>query len=640
MAEKAPVAEAGPAARPVEIPRIDRPDLSILMLTFGGWEWARRSLEAVAEHTPARYEVVIVDNASPPDTVAALRRDLVGARIVFNDRNVGFGPGMNLAARNATGRTLCLLNSDCLVEPGWLDPLLEVLDADPLAGAAVPRLLNLDGSLQEAGAAVSSDGSTVAIGDGDDPDDDAYAFRRYVEYGSAACLVIRRELFLELGGFDPAFGLGYCEDVDLCLRLRQRGLRVVYEPGSRVVHARWGSAPREEAIRRVRRNTEILRSRWRSSLRERPSLDDPLRRPPRLMAARDAGTVQRILVAHPRLPLDRWGSADRDLAEALPEIARLWPENRLTVTLDKTAPAIAEEESWRALGVEVARPRDFEEDWLALRLGHYAACIVADVRVLDERRRLLAETHPGAARVWWAGRPQSGAEEHTDGERRAAGWAELVVCASDEERDRWRAVAPGLRVVVVPRGLVVADPAPGFGDRIGVCLLLPDEPLCTDGLYEGVVSVLAQMPDLPVQAIAPGSVAQARVPVPVVANVANPRPFLLRARVGVAFAPTLETILEVVGAGTPFLVDHAPTENESGPAGGERDNEAVAEYARVLHADPGTWDVLRAAQRDAWQEVAPQDARREGLVEVMAELGVPPPDRRSLRDPAGAKLSR
>nr|QQZ49906.1 glycoside hydrolase family 99-like domain-containing protein [Phenylobacterium glaciei] len=93
-----------------------------------------------------------------------------------------------------------------------------------------------DGRLQEAGARIGVDGTSEMIGLFDDPSLPRWNVRREVDYASGACLALRREVFADLGGFDIVFAPAYCEDADLCFRLRERGLRIVYEPTSEIVH--------------------------------------------------------------------------------------------------------------------------------------------------------------------------------------------------------------------------------------------------------------------------------------------------------------------------------------------------------------------------------------------------------------------
>jgi GT2 family glycosyltransferase len=385
-----------------------RPLVSVVMVTYGGTQWITPAVEALAAHTDAPYELIIVDNASPPDTVDLLA-SLPDVTVILNQRNVGFGPGANQGVLHATGEYVCILNSDAFVEPGWLPPLIEVLEHDPAAGAVVPRLLHLDGSLQEAGGVVGCDGSTRALGDGDDAEALPYRFRRYVDYGSAACLLMRRSVFGQIGGFDPAYPLGYCEDVDLCFALYERGLRTVYEPRSRVRHVRWGSSSRLEAERRVFANQPILLARWRERIAGRPSFAEPPFRAHDILQARDAESLDRILIVSDAA----WGwvgggtRRPRDLAI---EIARQWPDARVTFLAspgEAAAPGEAGAPSVCGLldsGVEVAAEEDWDA-WFEERRFHYSTVIVAGPATFERFDPLIAATQPQATRVYDLGLP-------------------------------------------------------------------------------------------------------------------------------------------------------------------------------------------------------------------------------------------
>ena len=84
--------------------------------------------------------------------------------------------------------------------------------------------------MQEAGAFITGQAHSYVFGAGDDPDSAEYRFSRDVDYGSAACVCMTRPCFESVGGFDPAYRVAYFEDVDLCFRLRDQGLRLVWEP--------------------------------------------------------------------------------------------------------------------------------------------------------------------------------------------------------------------------------------------------------------------------------------------------------------------------------------------------------------------------------------------------------------------------
>ncbi len=161
------------------------------MVTHGAWALTERALASVIGHTQRRAELIVVDNRSEDETRQRLA-ELRDVEVILNRRNLGFGPATNQGAARARAPYLLLLNSDAFVHAGWLGPLLEAFRDDTVA-AAVPRLLNPDGSLQDAGPLLAQDGTVLVYGDGDDPAKLCYRFRRTVDYGSAACMLIRRE---------------------------------------------------------------------------------------------------------------------------------------------------------------------------------------------------------------------------------------------------------------------------------------------------------------------------------------------------------------------------------------------------------------------------------------------------------------
>jgi GT2 family glycosyltransferase len=359
-------------------PIVERPAVSIVMVTYNAADWARRALQALRERTEACYELIVVDNDSSDGTAELLRSELRQAILVLNERNRGFGSGNNQGAARARGRYLLFLNNDALVGPDWLPPLLERIESDERIGAVGPRLLNLDGSLQIAGALLSRSGSTLEHGYGEDADADAFRFPRIVDYLSGACLLVRRAAFDEVGGFDPVYELAYFEDADLCLSLGARGYRVVYEPRSTVTHVR-GASPRGGIGSTLApRNRSVFRRRWASLLATRPL--SPLQASPRrILAARDAPAQERILVLG-ELP-------ERLLESALLTRLTLIPDGDLGLQAERLVRA----------GVEIAAGVDDWSRWFEERRFHYDA-VVVDHRAA-EFEALIRRTQPQADRL-------------------------------------------------------------------------------------------------------------------------------------------------------------------------------------------------------------------------------------------------
>ena len=154
----------------------------------------------------------------------------------FVAKNGGFLACCNFAATHAQGEILVFLNSDTRVVDGWLDELIWSLENLKDAGLVGSKLLNADGSLQEAGGIIWRDGSAYNYGRGDNPNLPRYCFARPADYISGASIAISAALWLKLNGFDPHFAPAYCEDVDLAFKVRQSGHQVWFQPLSRVIH--------------------------------------------------------------------------------------------------------------------------------------------------------------------------------------------------------------------------------------------------------------------------------------------------------------------------------------------------------------------------------------------------------------------
>ncbi|MEO7369831.1 MAG: hypothetical protein ABIZ69_03150, partial [Ilumatobacteraceae bacterium] len=154
---------------------------------------------------------------------------------------------------------------------GWLEPLLALLD-DPQVGAAAPALIGADGRLQEAGAMVDHWGYTGPVGTrGFGQPVPVPSGRIVVDYASAACLLMRTDVFRSMEGFDPKYRLAYYEDLDLCMRLWEQGLQVWAEPASHVIHLGGGSVIPVVSQALWHHNRSVFLHRWQAELAKRPS---------------------------------------------------------------------------------------------------------------------------------------------------------------------------------------------------------------------------------------------------------------------------------------------------------------------------------------------------------------------------------
>lgn len=241
------------------------PLVSILIPTKDNARLLRRCIESLERRTAYRdVEILVIDNGSEdPRTLAYLRR--LRHRVLPFPHPFNFARMNNAGAAQARGDHLLFLNDDTrAIEPGWLDAMLEHSQRREV-GAVGAKLLFPNGTIQHAGVVVGIQGKAAHAFwglPGDHPG--YYDLARVIRNCSAvtaACLMTRRAVFEEVGGFDEAFEVAY-NDVDLCLRLRERGYLVVYTPYAVLYHHQSASrGPYDPG--KDRKHEEFLRERWR-----------------------------------------------------------------------------------------------------------------------------------------------------------------------------------------------------------------------------------------------------------------------------------------------------------------------------------------------------------------------------------------
>ncbi len=206
-------------------------DITAIVVAYDSAQVLPACLSALArEGVPA----LVVDNASSDGSAALAER--LGARVLRNERNEGYGRGNNRGARAATTPFILIVNPDLEVAPGAVAALLAAAEAYPDAAAFAPRISEPSGRVFLQPRSLLSpphlnQARRIVVPEGD----------ACLPFLSGACLLLRRQVFLGLGGFDPEIFLFY-EDDDLCRRLREAGHALIHVDGARAQHLRGGSS--------------------------------------------------------------------------------------------------------------------------------------------------------------------------------------------------------------------------------------------------------------------------------------------------------------------------------------------------------------------------------------------------------------
>jgi GT2 family glycosyltransferase/SAM-dependent methyltransferase/glycosyltransferase involved in cell wall biosynthesis len=461
-------------SRLIRFPLHDDPVASIVVAAHVGAKLTERCLRAIAANSAGTtYEVIVIDDAGDGDNLK-LWTALEGARVIVNEHNLGYLRSVNRGAAQARGRYIVPLNNDTEVQPGWLEALVERAEEAADVGVVAPMLLYPDGTLQEAGAIIFSDATGWNYGRGQDPAHHRFNFVREIDYGSGACLLVRADLWHELGGYDELFEPMYYEDADLCFAARERGYRVLYEPGAKVVHAEGSTAgtdvgagaKRHQALNRPR-----FADKWQAQLATQMQA---VASPEAVREASDRSRAPRVLVVDHRVPFPDRDAGSLRMLHMVRSFVQLG--NRVTFIPDNLQAPAPYTRMLQKLGVEViCGAADVGQEIASiaaqLRLAVLSRPVIAprfldvirerapdvaiaydtvDLHFLREERR-AALGQPCAAKAASLRELELGLVRGCD----------VTITVSEEERDVLASLVPGARIVVVPVvNEIVEDIAP------------------------------------------------------------------------------------------------------------------------------------------------------------------------------------
>lgn len=246
----------------------DGPSLATVIVSYNVRIDLDSCLHALkAADLPGSHDILVVDNGSTDGTAEMLGERWPSVRVIRTGRNIGFGPANNLGVRQTQSEMVLLLNPDTVVEAAAIRTLLQALAAHPEAAAVGPRLVDAEGRPE------------LSFGPDVSPFGELRQKRLMTRYArrlggavakverwtrapgprawlTAACLLVRRDDFDAVGGFDERFFM-YYEDVDFCLRLRQVGRALRFVPTATVRHLRGASAGSNRDLVRRRRESQL-----------------------------------------------------------------------------------------------------------------------------------------------------------------------------------------------------------------------------------------------------------------------------------------------------------------------------------------------------------------------------------------------
>ncbi|HKB43593.1 MAG TPA: glycosyltransferase family 2 protein, partial [Chitinophagaceae bacterium] len=199
------------------------PKVAIVILNWNGRKYLEQFLPSVCSSSWSNFEIIIADNGSTDDSIMFLETNYPGIRTIRFKENYGFAKGYNEALKQVESGYYVLLNSDVEVQPGWLEPMIDLLEKDKTIAACQPKILSYKNKrlFEYAGAAggwLDKYGYPFAKGrvfDICEEDHGQYDQAEPIFWASGAALFIRARIFHEMNGFDEYF-FAHQEEIDLC----------------------------------------------------------------------------------------------------------------------------------------------------------------------------------------------------------------------------------------------------------------------------------------------------------------------------------------------------------------------------------------------------------------------------------------
>ena len=383
------------ARRPIDFRSSAPPVLSVIMTVHDHFALTLQALASLRDNFSGAMEVIVVDCGSTDET-RFIERYVLGARVLRFDSNLGFLRGSNAALVGASADAVLYLNNDAALMPGAVAGALERLASDERIGAVGAKIIRSHGRMQEAGAIIWRDGMTLGYMRDASPLAPEVNFVRDVDYCSAVFLLVRAAPLRELEGFDDAFAPAYFEDTDLCVRLRQAGYRVVYDPAVSVCHLEYGSSDGSLPTEQIRQSQRVFFRKHLNWLRFQHVQDVKAR----VFARSVEREARRLLFIEDIVPLRMVGSGftrSNDLVRAIAALG--WQVTVYPVNARPFDPAAVYADFPDTVEVMYDRSLEQLEEFLQGRLGYYDAIWIARTHNLDRVKPMLERVVAATGRM-------------------------------------------------------------------------------------------------------------------------------------------------------------------------------------------------------------------------------------------------
>ena len=257
----------------LSVPQWEDPQVSIVIPVYNQFAYTYHCVQSILKNSgDITYEIIIANDCST-DLTTRIREIIPGVVCVTNEQNLRFLRNCNNAAKHAKGKYILFLNNDTQVQKDWLAPLVTLIESSEKIGMVGSKLIYPDGRLQEAGGILWRDGSAWNFGNRQNPALPQFNYVKQVDYISGAAIMLSRELWERIGGFDEHFAPAYCEDSDLAFTVRKLGYKVMYQPKSVVVHFEGVSNGTDTSSGQKKyqiENSKKFREKWKEELDRHP----------------------------------------------------------------------------------------------------------------------------------------------------------------------------------------------------------------------------------------------------------------------------------------------------------------------------------------------------------------------------------